>query len=102
MLLRIPICIAEQVRMELGTRKCRTTRHSGRFQAVVVTRCATRARAQVSKTAFLPDRGSMDPRACAQALGVYGAGTGGCFWGPFAFLNTSADGGAGGSAAMMP
>eukprot|EP01050_Picozoa_sp_SAG11_P005938 SAG11_NODE_440_length_9448_cov_3.356509_1_plen_148_part_00 len=43
---------------------------------------------EAAKTAFNPDRGAKDPRACEQAVGVYGNGAG-CFWGPFAFLNNS-------------
>ena len=44
--------------------------------------------ASVAETLFNPDRGAKDPRACEQAL-LYGQGTDGCFWGPFAFLNST-------------
>jgi hypothetical protein len=37
--------------------------------------------AELLKTAFVPDRGSIDPRACEVGLTKYGG-----FWGPFAFL----------------
>lgn len=44
--------------------------------------------AAYTKTAFNPVRGVKDPRACAAATTLYGTETG-CFWGPFAFLNST-------------
>ena len=37
--------------------------------------------AQLARGAFAPERGAVDPRACAAAL-RYGG-----FWGPFAFVD---------------
>ena len=48
--------------------------------------------AAYQRTAFNPDRGAKDPRACAVATTLYGTETG-CFWGPFAFLNSTVGGG---------
>ena len=45
--------------------------------------------AAYQKTDFNPVRGNKDPRACAAATTLYGTATG-CFWGPFAFLNSTA------------
>ena len=42
--------------------------------------------AELQQSNFEPDRGSVDPRACELATTLY-ADSGGCFWGPFAFIN---------------
>jgi len=46
---------------------------------------------ELEKGAFNPDRGTRDPRACDVAIGMYGDEAG-CFWGPFAFLNSTGAG----------